>query len=114
MNLLKENVKEEPNVFHSLETEAIMRALAKKLGEDEELWGACGLLHDLDWEKTGEGKSGEHGMETEKILTEKGYPEELINAIKAHNFEHNKASEPSMKLDFALRSAESITGLIKR
>jgi len=110
--LLKKHVKKDPNIFHSLETEAIMRALAEKLGEDKELWGASGLLHDLDWEETGEDNPKEHGLKSEKYLKEKNYPEELIQAIKAHNFGHNNSKEPKTRLDYALRSGETITGLI--
>lgn len=112
LELLKEHVKEEPNIFHNIETEAIMRALADKLGENEELWGATGLLHDLDWEETGDNNMKEHGLKTEKYLKEKDYPEKLIKAIKAHNYKYNKTEEPRTKLDYALRCGETITGLI--
>jgi lysyl-tRNA synthetase class 2 len=110
--LLKEHVKENPNIFHSLETEVIMKALAEKLGEDKELWGASGLLHDLDWEETGDSNPKEHGLKSEKYLKEKNYPEELIRAIKAHNFDYNDSEDPKTRLDYALRSGETITGLI--
>lgn len=112
LNLLKEHAKEDPNIFHSLETEIIMKALAQKLGENEDLWGATGLLHDLDWEETGDNNLKEHGLKSEEYLKEKEYPEELIQAIGAHNFGYNNASEPKTKLDYALRSGETITGLI--
>ncbi len=110
--LLKEHVKQKPNIFHSLESEVIMRALAFKLGENEELWGATGLLHDLDWEETGDNEPKEHGLKAEEYLKEKNYPEELIQAIKAHNFGYNNAEEPKTKLDYALRCGETVTGLI--
>lgn len=112
LKLLKEQVKEEPNIFHGLETEVIMRALAKRLNKNEELWGACGLLHDLDWEETGDSNTKEHGLKTEQYLKEKEYPEELIRAIKAHNYNYNGTEEPKTKLDYALRCGETITGLI--
>lgn len=64
-----------------------MRAYAKKFGEDEELWGLCGLLHDFDYEKyptpDAAAKTG-HPFEGEKILREKGYPEEVIHIILGH------------------------------
>ena len=64
-----------------------MRAYARKFGEDEELWGICGLLHDFDYEKypkpDAAAKTG-HPFEGEKILREKGYPEEVMHIILGH------------------------------
>jgi hypothetical protein len=56
---------------HSLATEAIMRRLAQKMGEDEELWGIAGLLHDLDYEDTKDDMP-RHTLLTEEILKGKG------------------------------------------
>ena len=50
---LREHVKNEKTVVHCLASEAVMRALARRLGEDEERWGLTGLLHDIDVEVTG-------------------------------------------------------------
>lgn len=67
--------------------EAAMRAYAKKCGEDEELWGICGLLHDFDYEKfptyDAVAQAG-HPYEGIKLLKEQGYPEEIIEAILGH------------------------------
>jgi putative nucleotidyltransferase with HDIG domain len=71
---------------HCLATEAIMRALAEKLGFDPEAWGIAGLLHDLDYEETKDNPP-QHGLKTEAILKEKGVSQEIIDAIKAHNAE---------------------------
>ncbi|MBU1177720.1 lysine--tRNA ligase [Patescibacteria group bacterium] len=109
--LLKEHLKDEKNILHSRETEVIMRALAKKLGEDEELWAVTGLLHDLDWEET-QDKPAEHGKVTADILRAQKFPEVGINAIQAHSYEYNKVIERQTKLDHAVACAESITGLI--
>ncbi|MFH2105316.1 MAG: amino acid--tRNA ligase-related protein, partial [Parcubacteria group bacterium] len=109
--LLKEHLKDEKNILHSRETEVIMRALAQKLGEDEELWGTSGLLHDLDWEET-QDKPGEHGKVAAEILRTQKFPEVGVNAILAHNYEYNKIAERQTKLDYAVACAESITGLI--
>jgi putative nucleotidyltransferase with HDIG domain len=70
-----------------LTVEAAMRAYARKYGEDEELWGITGLLHDFDYEKYPNpdpaAKTG-HPFEGVKVLREKGYPEEMIQAILGH------------------------------
>ena len=74
---------ENPNlVKHMLAVEVILRAYAKKEGEDVDLWGLTGLLHDFDYEK--HPSPEEHPMFGIGILTERGYPEEMLHAIKAH------------------------------
>jgi len=95
---------------HCLATEAIMRALARRLGEDETLWGVTGLLHDLDFEETKEDPPS-HALKTAQILGEKGTNEIIIQAIKSHNAEA-LGIQRTHPLDFALTSAENITGLI--
>ncbi len=86
-NLLTEWVSSESLRKHMLAVEAAMRAYARKYGEDEELWGLAGLLHDLDYEKYPQPdaavKTG-HPFEAIKVLREKGYPEEIIQAILGH------------------------------
>ena len=72
---------------HCLAVEAAMREYAKKYGEDEALWGLCGLLHDFDYEKhpipDAAARTG-HPFEGEKILREKGYPENVRRIILGH------------------------------
>jgi putative nucleotidyltransferase with HDIG domain len=84
--LLKEYCKEEVLIKHSVATEAVMQALAKRLGHDPEQWGIAGLLHDLDYDETKEDPP-RHTLRTEEILRDKGMGEEIIEAIKAHNAE---------------------------
>jgi len=109
-DLLKEHCGEEGLIKHSLATEAVMRALAKRLGHDPDRWGMMGLLHDLDYDET-KGDPARHTLRTEEILRERGVEEEVIDAIKAHNAEalHMKRDKPA---HFAITCAESITGLI--
>ena len=95
---------------HCLATEAIMRALAEKLGFDVESWGIAGLLHDLDYEETKEDPP-QHGLRTEAILKEKGVNQEIIDAIKAHNAEA-LGIQRKTELDIALTCAECITGMV--
>ncbi|HID91423.1 TPA: HDIG domain-containing protein, partial [Candidatus Bathyarchaeota archaeon] len=66
-----------------LAVEAIMRSLARHLGEDEELWGITGLLHDIDYEAT-EASMERHGLVAERLLSG-AVPDAVIRAIKAHN-----------------------------
>ncbi|HDQ41328.1 MAG TPA: HDIG domain-containing protein [Desulfonatronum sp.] len=101
---------QEPHMLHhALETEAVMRGLARRLGEDEDLWGVTGLLHDLDYHETKEIPE-EHAMRTAVMLAGQ-IPEEALQAIKAHNGERNGIM-PSTRFDYALRCAETVTGLI--
>jgi putative nucleotidyltransferase with HDIG domain len=110
LDLLREYCSEEVLIKHSLATEAVMRALAAKMGHDPESWGIAGLLHDLDYDET-EGDPARHTLRTEEILQKRGFEEEIIDAIKAHNAEalHMKREKP---IHFAVTSAEAITGLI--
>jgi len=68
---------------HVLGVEVAMRAYAGKYGEDEELWGVTGILHDLDYEKHPDLESG-HPRIALRLFEERGYPEELIDAVAGH------------------------------
>ena len=78
--ILKEFTQSESLLKHAYAVEAAMRAYARKFGEDEELWGVVGLLHDFDYEKFPD----EHPMKGSEILKEKGVPEEIRTAILGH------------------------------
>ena len=67
---------------HMLAVEAAMRAYARRFGEDEEMWGITGILHDMDYEK--HPTPDEHPMVGVRELERRGYPEEIIHAIKGH------------------------------
>ena len=67
---------------HALSVEAAMRAYARKLGGDQELWGLTGLLHDFDYEK--HPAKEEHPFVGCGILRERGYPPEMIEAVLGH------------------------------
>jgi len=109
LNLVKKNVAKRNVVYHMLAVEAIMRSLAKHLGEDEHLWGLTGLLHDIDYEKT-EGTPEKHGVLAEEIL--KGLvPEELIRAVKAHSFQYTHI-KPETKMEKALIACDAVSGLL--
>ena len=67
---------------HMLAVEAAMRAYARRFGEDEERWGVTGLLHDMDYEK--HPTPDEHPMVGVRELERRGYPDDVLHAIKGH------------------------------
>jgi putative nucleotidyltransferase with HDIG domain len=68
---------------HVLGVEAAMVGYARELGEDEELWAATGILHDLDYEKYPDLETG-HPRYALEELRRLGYPEEMIDAVAGH------------------------------
>lgn len=108
--LLTSHIKQKNLQKHCLATEVIMRRLARKLGRDEENWAVAGLLHDLDFELTRD-EPARHTLHTADILKEKGVPEYMVEAIKAHNAEA-LGIERTTEMGLALSAAESISGLI--
>lgn len=108
LKMVKENVKNEKLVKHMLAVEAIMREVAKELGENEELWGLVGLLHDIDYEKTMDNFE-KHGVISAEMLKGK-LPEEALEAIRAHNEMTGYTS--NSKLALALKAADQLSGLI--
>lgn len=86
LDLVREYTQSESLVRHMLAVEAAMRACARKRGEDEELWGVTGLLHDFDYERWPNPDLDEtgHPYTGVAILKEKGFPEIVLEAILAH------------------------------
>jgi putative nucleotidyltransferase with HDIG domain len=82
LELMKEHVSSVSLRRHMLAVESAMRAYAAKLGEDVELWGAVGLLHDFDYEKWP--NPPDHPVQGSLILRDRGFPESLIYAILSH------------------------------
>jgi len=109
LDSIKANVENENLVKHMLATEAIMRSLAKRLGEDEEEWGLTGLLHDIDMELTG-GDMDSHSKLGADLARELGASEAMAHAILCHNETHGVPLET--ELDKALFCADPLTGLI--
>ena len=106
--LLCEYTRTDPLRKHGLAVEAVMRYFARKHGADEELWGVTGLLHDFDYERwpTLEG----HPFEGNKILTERGYPEEVRTAIMGHG-EHTGVARETLMAK-TLFSVDELTGFV--
>lgn len=87
LQLVREYTSSEALVRHMLAVEAAMRAYARKLGEDENLWGMTGLLHDFDYERwpNAEWRPAEgHPTAGVAILRERGFPESMLEAILGH------------------------------
>jgi uncharacterized protein len=110
MALLSQYVKNDRMLYHCYATEAVMRALARRLGKDEEKWGIAGLLHDLDLELI-DGNLTFHTHETAKILDRIGVDPEIIDAIKMHN-EDAWGMKRNSLFHHALAAGETITGMI--
>ncbi|MGC8595393.1 MAG: HD domain-containing protein [Candidatus Kryptoniota bacterium] len=81
-SLLHEFTKSESLLKHAYAVEAVMRAYARKFGENEDEWGIAGLLHDFDYEKFPTPE--QHPYIGSKILEERGYPENIRKAILGH------------------------------
>lgn len=118
IELLNKHIEDPVTKLHCLESEAIMRSLARRLGEDEEIWGIVGLLHDIDWELT-KNNPIEHCVKAIEILKNEGATDFLIETIISHGYGWVGATEPRLingkrtsKIEHALVSAETLTGLV--
>ncbi len=107
--------EDKPDWNHFLESEAIMKELAKKLGENEEYWAMLGLLHDVDWGLTKK-NTKEHLTKAPEILKQAGFDEKFIKNIVSHGcgFECAglKDKKRQEKIEYALAASETLTGLI--
>lgn len=107
LRLVHDNVKTKNLRKHMIATEACMRALANRLGGDQDEWALAGLLHDLDYDQTVD-DFPKHGFVTEELLKGKDISPEVISAIKAHT-----GNTPiTSTMDLALYAIDPITGLI--
>jgi putative nucleotidyltransferase with HDIG domain len=96
-------------VKHMLAVEAAMRAYACKLGQDEERWGIVGLLHDFDYERWP--NPPDHPLQGAQILAQRGYPEDVIYAIKSHA-DYLPDCPRVHLMDKALYACDELAGLI--
>lgn len=111
--LLHEWVQSESLRRHMYAVEAAMRAYARHYGEDENLWGLTGLLHDLDYERFPDMDDPENGHPRAglKLFRAADYPPELIHAVEAHATFLGVPAESL--LDKALLASDELTGLIQ-
>jgi predicted hydrolase (HD superfamily) len=107
-HVLTQHVKSEHLLRHALAVEAVMRHAARKRGQDEELWGAIGLVHDVDYERYPE----EHLRHAPAILREAGWAEEHVRAVLAHGWGLCSDVEPRTDLEKTLYAVDELTGLV--
>ena len=111
--LMQEYTASESLRKHMLAVEGAMRAYAQKFGEDEELWGTAGLIHDFDYERfpnNAHSPTDEHPAEGVRILKSKGYPDDILQAILGHAHYTNTPRESRMAK--TLFAVDELTGLI--
>lgn len=97
---------------HMLAVEAAMRAYARHFGEDEELWGVVGLLHDFDYEQNSEVGVDGHPNTGAPILRARGVDETIVRAILSHATEVTGVTRESL-LEKTLFAVDELTGLIQ-
>ena len=105
--LCREKTLKETTVRHLISVEGVMRALARRFGEDEELWGLTGLFHDLDQDVTGEDGVG-HAEVAVGWLREAGVDERVVNGVLAHAFVEYRTDLMSK----AVVHADAVAGLL--
>ena len=116
LELVKKYNNHPQDLIHYLESEAVMRELAKHLGEDVEYWGMLGLLHDVDWGITKDNIPN-HLTKAPEILKEFRFDDNFIRIILSHGYgfeelPHLAKKRRTEKIQHALAAGETITGLI--
>lgn len=106
--LLKEFVPGEALQRHALTVEAVMRHMARKRGQDEDVWGIIGLVHDLDYERYPE----EHCVKVVEILERHDWPKDYIRAVVSHGWGICSDAEPITDLEKTLYAIDELTGLV--
>lgn len=107
LELVQSKVENRNLIKHMLATEACLRALARKLGGDEETWALAGLLHDVDYEETKDDFS-RHGVVGAELLAAEALAPSIVNAVRRHATGEGLETD----LDRALFAADPVTGLI--
>ena len=110
-SLLREHNKEPFHLRHALTVEAVMGWYAGQLGYGDraDFWSMVGLLHDLDFEQWPE----EHCVKEKAMLTEQGWPEELVHAVACHGWGMTGVEDkPEHEMEKVLFASDELTGLI--
>jgi putative nucleotidyltransferase with HDIG domain len=106
--LLREYNRDPRLLNHALAVEAVMRHLARQRGENEDVWGVVGLIHDLDYEQYPD----QHCRKTAEILRTHGWPEPLVRAAVSHGWGICSDVEPETALEKTLFAVDELTGLV--
>ena len=105
--LCREKCLKETTVRHLISVEGVMRSLARRFGEDEDLWALTGLFHDLDQDHTGDDASN-HARVAAEWLREAGVDERVTNGVLAHAYPEYRTDRMSQ----AVAHADAIAGLL--
>ena len=108
LTIVQEYVKNENLIRHMFAVEAAMDYYAEKFGEDMEMWGITGLLHDFDWEI--HPSLEQHPQDGAPILRQRGVPEVIVRAILSHA-DHTGVPRQT-RMEKCLSACDEITGLI--
>ena len=108
--LLKEYNKEHFYLQHAVTVEGVMRYFAERLGygDEADLWGIVGLLHDLDFEMYPD----EHCIKEQEIMRERGIDERIIHATASHGYALTVDIKPEHEMEKVLYAVDELTGLI--
>lgn len=106
--LFRKYNKSESLYHHALCVEAVMRAFARELGEDEDYWGLVGFLHDIDWEMFPE----EHCRKAPQLLNEIGADDDFSHAVCSHGWGLVTDVEPQKEMEKILYAVDELTGLV--
>ena len=109
--LVQEYTQNQNLVRHMLAVEAAMRAYAAKYGQDADLWGLVGLVHDFDYERNPDLSVEGHPVVGARILREHGWPEEIVRAVLAHAGEYTGV-QPESTMEKALVAVDELTGFL--
>lgn len=111
--LVNDWTKNQSLVKHMLAVEAIMRALARHFGEDEEVWGLAGLLHDADYELFKDTNPKKHPSKIFEELEARHADSRIVDAIKAHAWGWREdLPEPKTKMEWSLFCCDDLSGYI--
>jgi putative nucleotidyltransferase with HDIG domain len=105
--LVREKAEKETTVRHLISVEGVMRALARRFGEDEESWALTGLFHDLDQDQTHDDPE-RHAYQAAEWLQEAGVDERVVNGVLAHAHEEYRTDRMSQ----AVVHADAVAGLL--
>ena len=108
--LLREYTQSDSLIKHMLAVEAAVRAYARKWGVDEEKWATVGLLHDFDYERWP--NPPDHPLKGAEILRQRGYPDDVIYAIKSHADYLADECPRVSRLDKTLYACDELCGFI--